>query len=149
MLIEGTDIVAKKDIRLEGSDVSLQPGYNLRKQQQEKVQKSSGITIALSGVVGSAINSAVQSIQAATQESDSRLALLQSMKAGLSGYRPIRPIRAPSRILITKGKVDLLASAFLLAHKPRNPVKTANSSKALALRSMPDRMLRSRRVAAI
>ncbi|WP_196907200.1 hemagglutinin repeat-containing protein [Candidatus Symbiopectobacterium sp. 'North America'] len=85
--IEGTDIVAKKDIRLEGSDVSLQPGYDLRKQQQETVQKSSGITIALSGVVGSALNSAVQSIQAATQESDSRLALLQSMKAGLSGYQ--------------------------------------------------------------
>ncbi|MCW2485262.1 hemagglutinin repeat-containing protein [Candidatus Symbiopectobacterium sp. NZEC127] len=85
--IEGTDIVAKKDIRLEGSDVNLQPGYDLRKQQQETVQKSSGITIALSGVVGSALNSAVQSIQAATQESDSRLALLQSMKAGLSGYQ--------------------------------------------------------------
>ncbi|MBT9429439.1 MULTISPECIES: hemagglutinin repeat-containing protein [Symbiopectobacterium] len=85
--IEGTDIMAKKDIRLEGSDVSLQPGYDLRKQQQETVQKSSGITIALSGVVGSALNSAVQSIQAATQESDSRLTLLQSMKAGLSGYQ--------------------------------------------------------------
>ncbi|GKW20524.1 hypothetical protein PEC302107_22530 [Pectobacterium araliae] len=85
--ISGTDMVAGKDIFLQGNNVTLDPGYDTRKQQQEFEQKSAGLTVALSGVVGSALNSAVQSIQAAKSESDSRLALLQGMKAGLSGYQ--------------------------------------------------------------
>ncbi|WP_103972180.1 hemagglutinin repeat-containing protein [Pectobacterium versatile] len=85
--ISGTDMVAGKDILLQGNNVTLDPGYDTRKQQQEFEQKSAGLTVALSGVVGSALNSAVQSIQAAKSESDGRLALLQGMKAGLSGYQ--------------------------------------------------------------
>ena len=85
--ISGTDMVAGKDIFLQGNNVTIDPGYDTRKQQQEFEQKSAGLTVALSGVVGSALNSAVQSIQAAKSESDGRLALLQGMKAGLSGYQ--------------------------------------------------------------
>uniref|UniRef100_UPI002DD437BF hemagglutinin repeat-containing protein n=1 Tax=Pectobacterium versatile TaxID=2488639 RepID=UPI002DD437BF len=85
--ISGTDMVAGKDIFLQGNNVTIDPGYDTRKQQQEFEQKTAGLTVALSGVVGSALNSAVQSIQAAKSESDGRLALLQGMKAGLSGYQ--------------------------------------------------------------
>ncbi|UYA60266.1 Putative large exoprotein involved in heme utilization or adhesion of ShlA/HecA/FhaA family [Pectobacterium sp. F1-1] len=85
--ISGTDMVAGKDILLQGNNVTIDPGYDTRKQQQEFEQKSAGLTVALSGVVGSALNSAVQSIQAAKSESDGRLALLQGMKAGLAGYQ--------------------------------------------------------------
>ncbi|WP_258879858.1 hemagglutinin repeat-containing protein [Pectobacterium aroidearum] len=85
--ISGTDMVAGKNILLQGNNVTLDPGYDTRKQQQEFEQKSAGLTVALSGVVGSALNSAVQSIQAAKSESDGRLALLQGMKAGLAGYQ--------------------------------------------------------------
>ncbi|MEQ9850122.1 hemagglutinin repeat-containing protein [Pectobacterium brasiliense] len=85
--ISGTDMVAGKDIFLQGNNVTIDPGYDTRKQQQEFQQKTAGLTVALSGVVGSALNSAVQSIQAAKSESDGRLALLQGMKAGLSGYQ--------------------------------------------------------------
>ncbi|WP_350239062.1 hemagglutinin repeat-containing protein [Pectobacterium colocasium] len=85
--ISGTDMVVGKDILLQGNNVTIDPGYDTRKQQQEFEQKSAGLTVALSGVVGSALNSAVQSIQAAKSESDGRLALLQGMKAGLAGYQ--------------------------------------------------------------
>ncbi|WP_284144898.1 hemagglutinin repeat-containing protein [Pectobacterium colocasium] len=85
--ISGTDMVAGKDIFLQGNNVTIDPGYDTRKQQQEFEQKTAGLTVALSGVVGSALNSAVQSIQAAKSESDGRLALLQGMKAGLAGYQ--------------------------------------------------------------
>ncbi|QTF08458.1 adhesin [Brenneria izadpanahii] len=85
--ISGTDMVAGQDITLTGNNVTIDPGYDLRTQQQQFEQKSSGLTVALSGVVGSALNSAVQSIQAAQSESDGRLALLQGMKAGLSGFQ--------------------------------------------------------------
>ncbi|MFJ5359588.1 hemagglutinin repeat-containing protein [Pectobacterium sp. CHL-2024] len=85
--ISGTDMVAGKDIFLQGNNVTIDPGYDTRKQQQEFQQKTAGLTVALSGVVGSALNSAVQSLQAAKSESDGRLALLQGMKAGLSGYQ--------------------------------------------------------------
>ncbi|MDX6915006.1 hemagglutinin repeat-containing protein [Pectobacterium carotovorum] len=85
--LSGTDMVAGKDIFLQGNNVTIDPGYDTRKQQQEFQQKTAGLTVALSGVVGSALNSAVQSIQAAKSESDGRLALLQGMKAGLAGYQ--------------------------------------------------------------
>ncbi|WP_247595476.1 hemagglutinin repeat-containing protein [Brenneria roseae] len=85
--ISGTDMVAGQDITLTGNNVTIDPGYDLRTQQQQFEQKSSGLTVALSGVVGSALNSAVQNIQAAQSESDGRLALLQGMKAGLSGFQ--------------------------------------------------------------
>ncbi|MFE8049743.1 hemagglutinin repeat-containing protein [Brenneria goodwinii] len=85
--ISGTDMVAGQDITVTGNNVTIDPGYDLRTQQQQFEQKSSGITVALSGVVGSALNSAVQSVQAAKSESDGRLALLQGMKAGLSGFQ--------------------------------------------------------------
>ena len=50
-------------------------------------QKQSGLTLALSGTAGSAINSAVSTANDASKESSGRLAALQGMKAALTGVQ--------------------------------------------------------------
>jgi len=85
--IGGADIIAGHDISLTGDSVIIEPGHDTRTRDETFEQKSSGLTIALSGAVGGAINNAVESAQAAEETSDSRLAALQASKAALSGVQ--------------------------------------------------------------
>ncbi|WP_083565982.1 hemagglutinin repeat-containing protein [Kosakonia radicincitans] len=85
--IGGSDVIAKKDLALSGDSVVIDPGHDKRTTDQTFEQKSSGLTIALSGAVGGAINNAVNSAQDAKHESDGRLAALQATKSVLSGVQ--------------------------------------------------------------
>ena len=85
--IGGADIIAQKDIHLTGDSVVIEPGHDKRTRDEKFEQKSSGLTVALSGAAGSAVNSAVTTAQSAKQSSDSRLAALQGTQAALSGVQ--------------------------------------------------------------
>jgi len=85
--VGGADLIAGKDMALTGDSVVIEPGHDKRTRDEKFEQKSSGLTVALSGVVGSAINSAVTTAQEANRESDGRLAALQATKAALSGVQ--------------------------------------------------------------
>ncbi|HHA1669483.1 TPA: hemagglutinin repeat-containing protein [Enterobacter roggenkampii] len=85
--IGGADIIAQKDISLTGDSVVIEPGHDKRTRDEKFEQKSSGLTVALSGAAGSAVNSAVTTAQSAKQSSDSRLAALQGTQAALSGVQ--------------------------------------------------------------
>ncbi|NWD48162.1 hemagglutinin repeat-containing protein [Pseudomonas gingeri] len=85
--IKSSDIVADKDINLAGQNVHITDAANTNSTRTAQSSSKSGLTLALSGVVGEAVNTAVQTAQAAKQEDDSRLAALQGIKAGLSGYQ--------------------------------------------------------------
>ncbi|WP_275899387.1 hemagglutinin repeat-containing protein [Pectobacterium polaris] len=125
--ISGTDMVAGKDIFLQGNNVTLDPGYDTRKQQQEFQQKTGGLTVALSGVVGSALNSAVQSIQAAKSESDGRLALLQGMKAGLSGYQAYQGSQSE---LNNKGEASFVGVSISLGAQNSRSSQTSEQKQS-------------------
>ncbi|WP_273543753.1 hemagglutinin repeat-containing protein [Pectobacterium carotovorum] len=125
--ISGTDMVAGKDIFLQGNNVTIDPGYDTRKQQQEFQQKSAGLTVALSGVVGSALNSAVQSIQAAKSESDGRLALLQGMKAGLSGYQAYQGSQSE---LNNKGEASFVGVSISLGAQNSRSSQTSEQKQS-------------------
>ncbi|WP_433916015.1 hemagglutinin repeat-containing protein [Pectobacterium jejuense] len=125
--ISGTDMVAGKDIFLQGNNVTLDPGYDTRKQQQEFQQKTAGLTVALSGVVGSALNSAVQSIQAAKSESDGRLALLQGMKAGLSGYQAYQGSQSE---LNNKGEASFVGVSISLGAQNSRSSQTSEQKQS-------------------
>ncbi|WP_326489415.1 hemagglutinin repeat-containing protein [Pectobacterium versatile] len=125
--ISGTDMVAGKDILLQGNNVTLDPGYDTRKQQQEFEQKTAGLTVALSGVVGSALNSAVQSIQAAKSESDGRLALLQGMKAGLSGYQAYQGSQSE---LNNKGEASFVGVSISLGAQNSRSSQTSEQKQS-------------------
>lgn len=85
--VGGADLVAGKNMALTGDSVTIEPGHDKRARDEKFEQKSSGLTVALSGVVGGAINSAVTTAQEASKESDGRLAALQATKATLSGVQ--------------------------------------------------------------
>lgn len=85
--IGGADIIAQKDISLTGDSVVIEPGHDKRTRDEKFEQKSSGLTVALSGAAGSAVNNAVTTAQSAKQSSDSRLAALQGTQAALSGVQ--------------------------------------------------------------
>jgi filamentous hemagglutinin len=85
--IGGADLIAHKDLSLSGDSVLIDPGHDKRSHDETFEQKSSGLTIALSGAAGTLVNNAVSSAQDAKQSSDSRLAALNGTKAALSGVQ--------------------------------------------------------------
>uniref|UniRef100_UPI00201D0CCE hemagglutinin repeat-containing protein n=2 Tax=Escherichia coli TaxID=562 RepID=UPI00201D0CCE len=70
-----------------GDSVVVDPGHDRRTVDEKFEQKKSGLTVALSGTVGSAINNAVTSAQETKESSDSRLAALKGTQAVLSGVQ--------------------------------------------------------------
>ncbi|WP_342755385.1 hemagglutinin repeat-containing protein [Pantoea sp. MBD-2R] len=91
--VVGSDLIAGNNLSLSGDSVVIDPGHDRRISDQTFEQKSSGLTLALSGTVGSAINSAVTTAQTASKESDGRLAALQATKATLSGVQASQAMR--------------------------------------------------------
>ncbi|HFI3143143.1 TPA: contact-dependent inhibition effector tRNA nuclease [Escherichia coli] len=85
--ISGSDVIAKRDISITGDSVVVDPGHDRRTVDEKFEQKKSGLTVALSGTVGSAINNAVTSAQETKESSDSRLKALQATKTALSGVQ--------------------------------------------------------------
>ena len=85
--IAGADLVAGKSLDINGDAVVIEPGHDKRTRDERFEQKTSGLTLALSGAVGEAINSAVATAQAAKSESDGRLVALQATKTALSGVQ--------------------------------------------------------------
>ncbi|MGF6362632.1 filamentous hemagglutinin [Pseudomonas frederiksbergensis] len=87
LTVKASDVVAGKDISLIGKNVSIIDAASDSSTRTSQESKKSGLTLALSGVVGEAVNTAVQTAQEAKHEDDTRLAALQGIKAGLSGYQ--------------------------------------------------------------
>ncbi|MEI2604469.1 hemagglutinin repeat-containing protein [Erwinia aphidicola] len=87
LTVKGADVLAAKDIALTGKEVNILAAENQSSQRHVVEQKQSGLTLALSGTVGSAVNSAVSAANDASKESSGRLAALQGMKAALTGVQ--------------------------------------------------------------
>ncbi|HCM9673213.1 TPA: hemagglutinin repeat-containing protein [Enterobacter roggenkampii] len=85
--IGGADLIARKDLSLSGDSVIIEPGHDKRTRDETFEQKKSGLTVALSGTVGSAINNAVSAAQETKEQSDGRLKALQATKTVLSGVQ--------------------------------------------------------------
>ncbi|MGP8946530.1 hemagglutinin repeat-containing protein, partial [Enterobacter asburiae] len=85
--IGGADLIAGKDLSLSGDSVIIEPGHDRRTRDETFEQKKSGLTVALSGTVGSAINNAVSAAQETKEQSDGRLKALQATKTVLSGVQ--------------------------------------------------------------
>ncbi|WP_238349008.1 hemagglutinin repeat-containing protein [Pantoea vagans] len=85
--VSGSDLVAGRDLAITGDSVIIDSGHDKRTHDELFEQKKSGLTLALSGAVGDAINNAVAAAQSSKKESDGRLAALQATKAALSGVQ--------------------------------------------------------------
>jgi len=54
--IAGADIIARKDIALQDDSVVIEPGHDRRTRDEKYEQKSSGLTVALSGTAEASIS---------------------------------------------------------------------------------------------
>lgn len=93
LTVSGSDLVAGQDMALTGKNVDITAVNNRSQQTHEVEQKTSGLTLALSGTVGSALNSAVEASQQAKSSGSSRLQALQGVKAALSGVQAAQAAR--------------------------------------------------------
>ncbi|WP_334223581.1 hemagglutinin repeat-containing protein, partial [Photorhabdus bodei] len=91
--LHGSDVVAGRDTQLSGQNINITSAENSHTAVTKTEQKQSGLTVALSGTAGGALNSAVQTVQAANNESDSRIKALQGTKAALSGVQAVQAAR--------------------------------------------------------
>ncbi|WP_343553478.1 hemagglutinin repeat-containing protein [Pantoea sp.] len=87
LTVKGSDVLAGKDLSLSGSEVNILAAENQSTQKHTVEQKQSGLTLALSGTVGSAINTAVSTANDASKQTSGRLAALDGMKAALGGVQ--------------------------------------------------------------
>ncbi|OVY64461.1 adhesin [Yersinia pestis subsp. microtus bv. Altaica] len=90
LTLHGSDVVAGKDLAPTGAGVAISAAENSRSQQYTAESKQRGLTVALSGPVGSAVNTAVTTAKAAREENTGRLAGLQGVKAALSGVQAVQ-----------------------------------------------------------
>ncbi|MCM4402033.1 hemagglutinin repeat-containing protein, partial [Escherichia coli] len=84
------DLIAGRDMALSGKEVSISAVTDRHVQTHMVEQKTSGLTLALSGTAGSALNTAVETVQAAKSAGNSRLEALQGVKAALSGAQAVQ-----------------------------------------------------------
>ncbi|TCQ72543.1 filamentous hemagglutinin [Raoultella ornithinolytica] len=87
LTVNGSDLIAGQDMALSGKNVAITAAENQSQQTHVVEQKTSGLTLALSGTAGSALNSVVQATQDAKSAGSSRLQALQGVKAALSGVQ--------------------------------------------------------------
>nr|WP_241197640.1 hemagglutinin repeat-containing protein [Pantoea agglomerans] len=85
--VGGADLVAGQDLNLTGDSVTIDPGFDSRSRKETFEQKQSGLSIALSGTAGSALNTAVSSAQQAEKSGDGRVSALQNTQAALNGVQ--------------------------------------------------------------
>ncbi|WP_221810515.1 hemagglutinin repeat-containing protein [Enterobacillus tribolii] len=85
--VSGSDLIANQNLSVTGGSVVIDPGHDAYRRDEKFEQKTSGLTVALSGAAGSALNTAVSTAQDAKKQSDGRLAALTGTKAALSGVQ--------------------------------------------------------------
>ncbi|HEI3631546.1 TPA: hemagglutinin repeat-containing protein, partial [Escherichia coli] len=90
LTVNGSDLIAGRDMALSGKEVSITAATDQHVQTHTVEQKTSGLTLALSGTAGSALNTTVETIQAAKSAGNSRLEALQGVKAAFSGAQAVQ-----------------------------------------------------------
>ena len=91
--IHGSDLVAGQDMTIQGKNVNITAAENSHTALTTRETKSSGLTLGLSGTVGSALNTATEQLKSARNEEDGRLAALQGTQAALTGYQATQAAR--------------------------------------------------------
>ncbi|MBE8908623.1 hemagglutinin repeat-containing protein [Enterobacter asburiae] len=84
LTVHGSDLIAGQDMTLAGKNVSITAATDSSAQTHTVEQKSSGLTLALSGTAGSALNTSVSTLKQARETDNDRLAALQAVKGALT-----------------------------------------------------------------
>ncbi|MEE9929083.1 hemagglutinin repeat-containing protein [Microvirgula aerodenitrificans] len=85
--LAGSDLIAGGDLTAIGQNVTFDSAMQRAQHDEKHERKQSGLTVALSGGVVMAAQAAMEAAKAAKESDSGRLAALQGVKAGLSGYQ--------------------------------------------------------------
>ncbi|WP_262947429.1 hemagglutinin repeat-containing protein [Xenorhabdus indica] len=118
-IVHGSDIIAGKDMDIKAKDVAVTAAKNSHTELSQTEQKQSGLTLALSGAVGSAVNTAVQTANEAKDTQDSRLQALKGTQATLSG---VQGYQAWQRSEAESAKAEAINPAGGEAKKPTDTI---------------------------
>ncbi|MBK5073447.1 hemagglutinin repeat-containing protein [Budviciaceae bacterium CWB-B4] len=88
--IKGSDVIAQQDISLKGKNVTIESVENQTSIHDKYERTQSGMTVALSGAAGSALNAAVTEAKQAQDTQDSKIKALQEIKAALSAVQAVQ-----------------------------------------------------------
>ena len=87
VVVHGSELVAGRDLTVTGAGVAITAAQNSHTSLTRTQTRASGFSLALSGIAGSGINTAVQQAREAGREEDPRLAALRGIQAALNGVR--------------------------------------------------------------
>jgi len=82
--VHGSELIAGQDMTLAGKNVSITAATDSGTRTHTVEQKTSGLTLALSGAAGGALDSSVRTLQQASETDNDRLAALQAVKGALT-----------------------------------------------------------------
>ncbi len=82
--VHGSELIAGQDMTLAGKNVSITAASDSGTQTHTVEQKTSGLTLALSGAAGGALDSSVRTLKQAGETDNDRLAALQAVKGALT-----------------------------------------------------------------
>ncbi|MGA9618600.1 MAG: hemagglutinin repeat-containing protein [Serratia proteamaculans] len=87
VLVNASDLIAGNNMAISGKNVAIIAGQDEIKKTHSVEQKKSGLTLALSGSVGGAVDTSVKAANRAKEASNSKVAALLGTKAAISGVR--------------------------------------------------------------
>ncbi|WP_140920965.1 hemagglutinin repeat-containing protein [Limnobaculum xujianqingii] len=90
LTIKGSDVIAQQDISLKGKNVTIESVENQTSIHDKYERTQSGMTVALSGAAGSALNAAVTEAKQVQDTQDSKIKALQEIKAALSAVQAVQ-----------------------------------------------------------
>ena len=125
------ELIAAKEMSLAGKNVAITAASDSSAQTHRVEQKQSGLTLALSGAVGSALNTAVETANQAQETEDSRIAALQQTKAALSGVQAAQAASLASAQSGTPGASDNTVG-ISLSYGSQSSTSTQHSEQVTA-----------------
>ncbi|MEJ5076495.1 hemagglutinin repeat-containing protein [Erwinia sp. MYb535] len=125
------ELIAAKEMSLAGKNVAITAASDSSAQTHRVEQKQSGFTLALSGAVGSALNTAVETANQAQETEDSRIAALQQTKAALSGVQAAQAASLASAQSGTPGASDNTVG-ISLSYGSQSSTSTQHSEQVTA-----------------
>ncbi|MDF7680583.1 hemagglutinin repeat-containing protein [Enterobacteriaceae bacterium ESL0689] len=93
LTVNGSELIAGHDMVLSGQSVALTAATEHSQQTHSVEQRTSGLTLALSGSAGTALSNTVQSVNQAKGRDNDRLQALYAVKGGLSAIQASQAVR--------------------------------------------------------
>ncbi|WP_437610830.1 hemagglutinin repeat-containing protein [Erwinia sp. V71] len=108
--VQGSDVIAGNDINMVANNIAIDAANNQSTTDTTYERKQAGLTLALSGAIGSALNTAYTTAKAADEQQDGRMASLQKLKTGLAGVQA-----AQAAVLASQNTADQNAIGISLS----------------------------------